>query len=91
MLERSKKDVQRNILDHEPSIALYVKDEDPMMFNRKIAELAKESLAPNGVIYVEINKYLGAETAKVFAKNGFKTEIRKDVFGSERTVKAYRE
>ena len=91
VLERSKKDVQRNILEHEPSIALYVKDEDPMVFNRKIAELAKESLAPNGLVYVEINKYLGAETARVFAENGFKTEIRKDVFGSERTVKAFRE
>lgn len=91
VLEKSKKDVQRKILDYEPAIALYVKDEDPMIFNRKIAELAKESLSPNGLVYVEINKYLGAETAKVFAENGFKTEIRKDVFGSDRTLKAYRE
>ena len=91
VLERTKKDVQRNFLDYEPPVALYVKDEDPMLFNRKIAELAKESLAPNGLVYVEINKYLAAETAKVFAENGFKTEIRKDVFGSDRTVKAYRE
>lgn len=91
VLEKSKKDVQRKILDYEPAVALYVKDEDPMIFNRKIAELAKESLAPNGLVYVEINKYLGAETAKVFAENGFKTEIRKDVFGNDRTVKAFRE
>lgn len=91
VLEKSKRDVQRKILDHEPPVALYVKDEDPMIFNRKIAELAKESLSPNGLVYVEINKYLGAETSKVFAENGFKTEIRKDVFGSDRTVKAYRE
>lgn len=91
VLEKSKKDVQRKILDYEPSVALYVKDEDPMVFNRKIAELAKESLAPNGLVYVEINTYMGAETAKVFAENGFKTEIRKDVFGNDRTVKAFRE
>ncbi len=91
VLEKSKKDVQRKILDNEPQVALYVKDEDPMAFNRKIAELAKESLSPIGLVYVEINKYLGAETAKVFAENGFKTEIRKDVFGNNRTVKAYRE
>ena len=91
VLEKSRKDVQRKILDYEPSVALYVKDEDPMIFNRKIAELAKESLSPNGLVYVEINKYLGAETAKVFAENGFKTEIRKDIFGSDRTVKAFRE
>lgn len=91
VLEKSRKDVQRKILDYEPAVALYVKDEDPMIFNRKIAELAKESLAPNGLVYVEINKYLGKETAEVFADNGFKTEIRKDIFGSDRTVKAYRE
>ena len=91
VLEKSKKDVQRKFLSYEPPVALYVKDEDPMIFNRKIAELAKESLSPNGLVYVEINKYLGAETAKVFAENGFKTEMRKDVFGSDRTVKAYRE
>lgn len=91
VLEKSKKDVQRKILDYEPPVALYVKDEDPMIFNRKIAQLAKESLSPNGFVYVEINKYLGAETAKVFADHGFKTEIRKDIFGSDRTVKAFRE
>lgn len=90
VLEKSRKDVQRKILDYEPPVALYVKDEDPMLFNRKIAELAKESLATNGLVYVEINKYLGAETAKVFAEKGFNTEIRKDIFGSERTLKAWR-
>lgn len=90
ILERSKKDVQRKILNFEPGIALYVKDEDPMLFNRKIAQLAKENLSPNGFVYVEINQYLGAETAEVFAENGFRTELRKDVFGNNRTVKAYR-
>lgn len=90
VLEKLRKDVQRKILKYEPSIALYVKDEDPMIFNRKIAELAKESLSDKGVVYVEINKYLGAETARVFAENGFKTELRQDVFGNDRTVKAVR-
>lgn len=68
VLEKSKKDVQRKILDHEPPVALYVKDENLMFFNRKKAELAKESLSPNGLVYVEINKYLWAETAKVFCR-----------------------
>ena len=91
VLEKAKKDVQRKILDYEPPVALYVKDDDPMLFNRKIAQLAKESLAPNGLVYVEINTYLGAETSAVFAEYGFKTEIRKDIFGNDRTVKAFRE
>ena len=90
VLKKAKKDVQRKILHYEPSVALYVKDDDPMLFNRKIAELSKESLSPIGFVYVEINKYLGEETAKVFAEKGFKTEIRKDIFGNDRTVKAFR-
>ena len=90
VLEKAKKDVQRKILDYEPAMALYVRDEDPMLFNRKIAELARESLSQNGLVYVEINRYLGAETAKVFAENGFKTKLRKDFSGSDRTIKAYR-
>ncbi|UJH91396.1 hypothetical protein LZ575_01005 [Antarcticibacterium sp. 1MA-6-2] len=61
-----------------------------MIFNRKIAELAKEGLSPQGVVYVEINKNHHKETAKVFAENGFKTEIRKDIFGNNRAIKAYR-
>lgn len=90
VLEKAKKDVQRKILDYEPAMALYVKDEDPMLFNRKIAELAKTSLDSKGVVYVEINKYLGKETSEVFAENGFRTEIRKDTFGNDRILKAYR-
>src|SRR5690606_23486636 len=90
VLEKAKKDVQRKILDYEPAMALYVKDEDPIMFNRKIAEMAKTSLVCEGVVYVEINQYLGKETSEVFAENGFRTEIRKDIFGSDRIIKAFR-
>ncbi|HET7361610.1 MAG TPA: peptide chain release factor N(5)-glutamine methyltransferase [Salinimicrobium sp.] len=90
VLEVGKKDVQRKILDFEPALALYVKDNDPMLFNRKIAELAKTGLTENGAVYVEINQYLTSESAGVFQENGFKTELRKDVFGNIRTLKAFR-
>lgn len=91
VLKEAKQDVQRKILDHEPPVALYVKDDDPMIFNRKIGELAKKDLSPTGLVYVEINMYLAKETRKVFEHLGFKTELRQDIFGNDRTVKAYRE
>lgn len=89
VLKLGKKDVQRKILDYEPALALYVKDNDPMLFNRKIAELAKTSLTQNGAVYVEINQYLASESTEVFKENSFKTELRKDVFGNIRTLKAF--
>jgi release factor glutamine methyltransferase len=71
VLGKSKRTYNEKNVGHEPSVALYVKDENLMFFNRKIAELAKESLSPNGLVYVQTNKYLGAETAKVFCRKRF--------------------
>lgn len=88
--EVEKKDIQRNILDHEPPIALFVTDKNPMVFNLKIAELASKSLSENGAVYVEINQYLGKETENVFREKGFSTELRKDIFGNQRVLKAWK-
>lgn len=90
ILKHSQKDVQRNYLSHEPPLALYVEDDDPMIFNRKIAELAQKSLKENGAVYVEINQYLKNETEKVFQSFGFKTEFKKDIYGNPRTLKAFK-
>ena len=90
ILRESQKDVQRNFLAHEPEIALYVEDNDPMIFNRKIAELSKSSLKEGGAVYVEINQYLRNESKKVFQKFGYRTECRKDLFGNFRILKAFK-
>ena len=86
-LEKTK--MQRNVLEHEPNSALYVKNEDPLIFYRKIAGLAKKNLTKNGAAYLEINQYLGKETQAVFTKNGFKTKLGKDIFGNHRMLKAW--
>jgi len=89
MLE--KKEMRDNVLSNEPDSALFVTDEDPLVFYRKIGELAFKALEPQGSLYVEINEYLGTETVTLFEKVGFKkVSLRKDMFGKNRMIKASR-
>ena len=85
--ELEKKEMQRNVLEYEPETALYVKDEDPLLFYNKITRLAKESLNPGGNLYFEINQYLADETEKMMQEQGFVTEKQKDIFGNYRMLK----
>ena len=85
--ELEKKEMQRNVLEYEPETALYVKDEDPLLFYNKITRLAKESLNPGGNLYFEINQYLADETEKMMQEQGFGTEKRKDIFENYRMIK----
>ena len=61
---KEKKLMQLNVIDHEPDIALFVNDDDPLLFYRKISELSKRYLKHNGTLYLEINEYLGVEMEK---------------------------
>lgn len=86
--ELEKRQMQRNVLEHEPERALYVKDEDPLIFYRKITKLAKEAMDTGGKLYFEINQYLSAETGAMVEEQGFAVELRKDMFGNFRMLKA---
>jgi release factor glutamine methyltransferase len=80
-----------NVLDYEPHLALFVEDEDPLIFYAAIARLGKKLLKPEGNIYVEINAQLAEQTKKLFENEGFSMVIlRKDLFGKDRFVKAKR-
>ena len=85
--ELEKKQMQRNVLEHEPGTALYVKDEDPLLFYRKITTLAAENLSSGGKLYLEINQYLGKETEALLKQKNFQTTLKKDIFGAERMLK----
>ncbi|SFF72715.1 peptide chain release factor N(5)-glutamine methyltransferase [Salegentibacter agarivorans] len=85
--ELEKKEMHRNVLEYDPPTALYVKDENPLIFYEKITKLAKSSLNPSGKLYFEINQYLAEETEKMMQKYGFSTELRKDLFGNFRMLK----
>jgi release factor glutamine methyltransferase len=87
--ELEQKEMSRNVLDYEPALALYVPDSDPLIFYRKIAYLAQQSLKQGGVLFFEINEYLGVETTNLLSQLGFRDcEIRKDIFGKDRMIKA---
>ena len=82
-----KQEINRNVLDYEPHLALFVADSDALLFYRKIAQLALKSLAPNGKLFFEINQYLGNETVELLEQLGFKNiELRKDFVGNDRMI-----
>ncbi len=86
-LEKSK--MQKNVLSNEPHLALFVKNNNPLLFYDKIADFAKENLNLNGELYFEINQELGKETTKLLKNKGFQNiELQKDIFGNDRMVKA---
>ena len=82
-----KAQMRPNVLDYEPSLALFVPDEDPLCFYRAIASQASRLLAPGGGGMVEINETLGGDTAAVFRAAGFaEVEVRKDFAEKPRFV-----
>ena len=84
-----KKQIQKNVIDYEPHIALFVKNDNPLLFYKKISELAKTHLTQHGSLYFEINQYLGSETVALLADKGFKNiELKKDIFKVDRMIKA---
>ena len=87
--ELEKIEIQNNVLLNEPHLALFVSDENPLLFYDKIADIAKQHLSKNGLLFFEINQYLGEETIKILAEKGFKNiKLRKDLFGNDRMIKA---
>jgi len=87
IMESQRSQMRVNVLNFEPSTALFVKDEDPLEFYRAIAGLSNELLAQEGKGMTEINELLGPQTAKVFNDVGFpKTEVVKDFYDKNRFV-----
>lgn len=87
--ELEKVEIQNNVLHNEPHLALFVSDDNPLLFYNKIADLAKKHLSKNGLLFFEINQYLGIETIKMLKQKGFKNiELQKDLFKNDRMIKA---
>ena len=81
--------MERHVLEHEPHLALFVPDNDPLRFYRAIANFAKEALKPNGLLYFELNPLYVRETEVMVRELGFaETEVRADMFGKQRFLKA---
>ena len=87
--ELEKEQMQQNVLANEPHLALFVKDENPLLFYNAIADFAKNHLIKNGNLYFEINQYLGKQTIKLLQSKSFKNiQLKKDIFGADRMIKA---
>lgn len=84
-----QRDMHKNVLTFEPHLALFVSDENPLIFYNVIADFALSNLTENGQLFFEINEYLGTETIEMLKNKGFNdVELRKDMQGKDRMVKA---
>jgi release factor glutamine methyltransferase len=83
--------MRENVLAWEPATALFVPDDDPLLFYRRLAALGRELLRPGGGIYLEINEEFGAETVALLTEQGY-SEVREvpDIFGRARMVRGRR-
>jgi len=80
--------MSKNVLEHEPDLALFVSDENPLRFYESIVEFAQNNLKSEGELYLEINQYLDEETKQLLEANNFQDiELRKDFFGNFRILK----
>jgi release factor glutamine methyltransferase len=86
--ELEKKEMHANVLDYEPSQALFVSNQDPLVFYRRITSIASNQLIKGGYLFFEVNQYLGKETEQLLKANKFsEIELRKDMFGNDRMLK----
>jgi release factor glutamine methyltransferase len=84
-----KAEIRKNVLQSEPHLALFVEDDDALLFYRKIADLAQINLLSNGLLFFEVNQYLGNETVELLVNKGFKNvELKQDIYGNDRMLKA---
>ena len=82
-----KSEINKNVLDYEPHLALFVEDNDALLFYKKIAKLAKKNLNQNGQLFFEINQYLAKETVELIKDLGFKNiKLHQDIYGNDRMI-----
>jgi release factor glutamine methyltransferase len=79
--------MDNNVLDYEPHLALFVKDNNPLVFYIKIVDFSLKNLKSGGKLYVEINEKYGKETADLLKSNFEFIEVIKDINGKDRMVK----
>lgn len=92
VIESEKKLMHKNVLDYEPHLALFVPDQDPLLFYREIIKFAVKKLKQKGRLYFEINERFGNEVSGLMSENGFnKVKIKQDINGKDRIVYGVKE
>lgn len=87
--EKDKHEMQSNVLNYEPPTALFVPDNDPLLFYHAIAEFGKKHLNTGGTIFLEIHENLGEAVSNLLESQGYLTELKKDMQQKDRMVRAY--
>ncbi|WP_315821661.1 hypothetical protein [Paraflavitalea speifideaquila] len=86
---KDKETMHANVLEHEPHLALFVEDDDALLFYRHIARFANTHLLPGGKVYVEIHEDLGQATVQLFRDHGFgEVVLKQDMQGKDRMIRA---
>lgn len=86
---KDREEMHLNVVDHEPHTALFVSNNDPLIFYKALSEFGKKRLYGNGSIYMEIHEGLGQDVIDLFKKNGYThTQLKKDMQGKDRMVRA---
>jgi release factor glutamine methyltransferase len=80
--------LEAHVRDYEPAAALFVPDQDPLLFYRQLALFGKEKLNPGGSVYAEIHKDMGKAAIELFSEQGFNVELKKDMQGNDRMIRA---
>lgn len=88
--QREREELDVHVREHEPAVALFVPDDRPMIFYEKIAEFASNHLSENGLLLLEIHEPYAEGICDMLMHKGFKPEIRKDMFGKKRMIRASR-
>lgn len=89
--EKEKIEMEPNVLDWEPGVALFVPDDKPLLFYRRIAELGRDMLVSEGKLYFEINRAFAKQTIEMLEGLGYRNiELKKDISGNDRMIKAER-
>ena len=84
-----RKDVMNRVKDFEPERALFVEDSDPLIFYRKIAQFAQSNLFPGGNLFFEVHRDFGKACVQLLEDMSYvKIQLKKDIFGNERMVRA---
>lgn len=85
---QEKSTLSPNVVNFEPSVALFVPENDPLLFYKVIFHFAQQKLNPGGKVYLEVNESYARDVSDYFEKNGWRAEILRDMYGKERMVKA---
>ena len=87
--EQEKQMMKPNVLDNEPHLALFVKDDNPLLFYEAISRFAVDKLSRRGLLFFEINEHLGNEMVNLLHRHHFSNiELKQDIFNKDRMVKA---